>query len=206
MIESADTIEALRSCSSFEDEEFMAEEYMVQIQPHFNTGESLRFISQECGPFDRRTPISVPLWIATYLEKHGKCTIIPPSWMTVAYMKSKIREERENGTESFAKFDDTMVQVAMILLNRDYLLSEYIGGPNNRNAILTLVHELLLLRKAKIVEGLKQVDVTSAVIDITNMTSVERASIRPHAVGMMDELRKLWTIREAVLGAEPRGM
>jgi hypothetical protein len=121
-------------------------------------------------------------------------------------MKQKIKEERENGTDSFAKIDDTMIQVAMILLNREYLPREYLGGPVNRNAIATLLQELMLIRKAKIVEGLKQVDVTSSVIDITNMTSAERCSIRPHAVCMMDELRKLWTIRESVLGGGPRGM
>lgn len=194
------------SASCFMDEEFIAEEYPIQIKPHFSTGEPIRFISQECGPFDRRQMISVPLWVALYLERHGKCSIVEPAWLSLTHIKAKIREERELGTSTFATIDDVMLQVATILLNRDYLNNDYLGGSVARANLVTLIFELLLIRKGKVVEGLKQLDVTSAVVDITNMTSLERASIRPHASGIMDELRKLWTIRDAVLGAESRGM
>lgn len=194
------------SFSSFEDEEFLAEEYSISIQPYFSTGEPLRMISSEYGPFDRRSPLNVPLWMAIHLERHGKCIIIPPSWLRVDILKAKIREERENGPNMFAPLDETILQVGIILLNREYLTVEYLGGPSERAVMSALLLELMLIRKAKAVDGLKQIDVTSAVIDISKMTSIERASIRPQASRMVDQLRILWTLRETVLGAEPRGM
>jgi GINS complex subunit 2 len=199
-------ISVSRIAPGFSDEEFLAEECMIEIQPHFNAGEPLRFISQECGPFDRRTPTRVPLWVGIYLEKHGKCTIRNPDWLSVPYIKAKVREERERGTGTFATLDDHSVQVAVILLNRDYLTSEYLGGHAVRSQMQTLLTELLMIRKAKMIEGLKQIDLATSVVDITNMTSIERASIRSQSSMIMDQLRELWTIRDHVLLGETRGM
>ena len=199
-------LDSIRSSPSFQNEEFLAEEYPVDIQPHFSTGEPLRFISQECGPFDRRSPTRVPLWVALYLEKHGKCTIMNPEWLTVTALRQKVREERERGTGTFATLDDHLVQVAIMLLNRDDLSTEYLGGQAERNQMLTLLTELLMIRKAKVVEGLKQIDIATSVVDITNMTSIERACIRAQSSLIMDQLRDLWTIRDQVLAGEARGM
>lgn len=195
-----------QASSCFQDEEYLAEEYKISIQPNFNTGEPLRMISSEYGPFDRRSPTLVPLWMAIHLERLGKCHIIPPLWLRVDFLKPKIREEREKGAHLFSPLDEYMLQVGLILLNRDYLSNEYLGGPQERSFLSSLLLELLLIRKTKAVDGLKQIDVTSAVVDISKMTSIERASIRPQASHMIDRLRSLWTLRETVLGAESRGM
>lgn len=190
----------------FQDEEFLAEDFLVSVQPNFNTGEPLRMITSEYGPFDRRTTLSIPLWMAIYLERHGKCTIIPPAWLRIDNLKARIREEREKGASMFADMDDMILQVGTVLLNREYLNVDYLGGPVERNAMSALLLELMLIRKSKAVDGMKQIDVTSSVIDITKMTSLERTSIRPQASRMVDQLRDLWLVRETVLGAESRGM
>jgi GINS complex subunit 2 len=190
----------------FQDEEFLADDFLVSVQPNFNTGEPLRMITSEYGPFDRRTTLSIPLWMAIYLERHGKCTIIPPAWLRIDNLKARIREEREKGASMFADMDDMILQVGTVLLNREYLNVDYLGGPVERNAMSALLLELMLIRKSKAVDGMKQIDVTSSVIDITKMTSLERTSIRPQASRMVDQLRDLWLVRETVLGAESRGM
>jgi hypothetical protein len=199
-------VDLLRTASSFLDEEFLAGEYPIEIQPSFNSGEPLRLISEECGPFDRRSCITVPLWVALYLERHGKCTIKAPVWLSPAVLRQKLREEREAGAGSFASLSDHLIQVAFMLLNREYLTSDYLGGHLARNQMETILTELLLLRRAKITEGLKQVDFTTSVVGITNMTSIERECIRPQTSLILDSLRDLWTIREDVIGGESRGM
>ncbi len=199
-------VEALRTSSGFANEEYLAEETLIEVQPLFNLGEPLRFISQECGPFDRRSNVSVPLWVALYLEKHGKCVIKPPAWLAPGPLRQKLRDERERGPGSFSDLTDHMVQVAFLLLNREYLTTEYLGGQAARKEIETILTELLLLRRAKITEGLKQIDFTTTVVEITNMTSIERECIRPQTCQIMDSLRDLWTIRDDVLGGESRGM
>lgn len=198
-------LDSYRGSSAFLDEEFLAEESPVEIQPHFNLGEPIRFISQECGPFDRRSPISVPIWVAVFLEKHGKCTIKPPAWLSVVELKLKLREERERGTTTFASLPEYMLQVALILLNREYLTIEYLGGPVARKQMEALINEILMVRRAKMTEGLKQMDFATSVVDISNMTSVERATVRPQTTVIMDTLRELWAIRNDLIGEEQRG-
>jgi GINS complex subunit 2 len=199
-------VDSSRICSAFEQEDFMAREYFIEIQPLFNLGEPFRFISQECGPFDRRTTMSVPFWVALYLEKHGKCIIKEPEWLSPGLLLQKVREEREEGPGAFGQLADHMIQVALILLKRDYLSDDHLGGKANRRHIETAVNELLLIRRSKISEGLKQVDVTTTVVGTANMTSVERESIRPQTTLILDSSRDLLNIREDVIHDEVRGM
>lgn len=191
-------LDHLRIGPAYNESEFLAEEYPIEIQPQFNSGEPLRFISQECGPFDRRSTLYVPLWIAVYLERHGKCNIKEPNWLNLQSIKQKLREEREKGSESFASFDDHFYQVAVILLNRDYLSTEYLGGQLVRDQILSILTEIHLVRKAKTLEGLKNINVTTNIVDISNMTSIERASIRCQSSVIMDTLMEYWSIRDRV--------
>lgn len=202
----ASDVDKLRTTASFNEEEFIAGEFAIEIQPLFNSGEPLRFISEECGPFDRRSNHTVPLWVALYLERHGKCVIKMPSWLTPSALRVKLREEREAGPGSFAPISDHSIQVALSLLRREYLSDDHMGGQTARNQMETILTELLLLRRAKITEGLKQIDFTTTVVGVTNMTSIERECIRPQTSLILDSLRDLWTIRDDVIGGESRGM
>ena len=199
-------LSGLEEIKGFVDDEFMAEEYLVEIRPNFNSGEPIRFLSHECGPFDRRNPISVPLWVALYLERHGKCTIACPDWLSVPNLRLKLRQERESGSASFSDVPEHMLQVALILLNRDYLSSDYMGGESQRNLMGTFLTELLMVRRCKMADGLKQIDVSSAVIDLSNMSSIERSLIRPQAECIMNTLRGYWTTRQDIITGETRGM
>lgn len=198
-------VETANMATGFVDSEFIAEEFYIEIQPNFNMAEPIRLISHECGPFSRRTTCRVPLWLGLYLERRGKCQILTPSWLSVPYLLSKLRAERERGTGNFASLNDESIQVAISLLHRDYLVGEYLGGQNIRNQIESLITELMMLRRGKAVEGLKQIDVSTSVVEISNMTSAERASIRGQCTSIMGSLSSLWKIRDSVIGLEPRG-
>ena len=191
--------------AGYADAEFIAEEALVEIQPNFNMGEPVRFVSGEFGPFSRRCRTSVPLWLALYLERHGKCSIVAPSWLNIGHLTTLLREERERGTGAFTALNDEMIQVGIALLNREYLAGEYLGGQTSRTRIQSLVNDILLLRRAKTVEGLKQIDASTSVVDITNMTSVERSSIRNQGSTIMNTLCSLWNIRDNVIGTGLRG-
>lgn len=199
-------LDYLRIGPGFTECEFLAEEFLVDVQPHFNSGEPLRFISQEVGPFDRRASLAVPLWVALYLERHGKCTIKEPHWLNLSSMKQKLREEREQGSDTFASLSDHFFQAAVILLNRDYLSSEYLGGQQVRDQILSLLAEIQMIRKAKVLEGLKQINVTTNIVEISNMSSVERESIRAQSSVIMDTLMDYWSVRDRIVFTGVGGM
>lgn len=195
----------LRTKPGFSESEFLAEELLVEIQPNFNMGEPIRFVSRESGPFSRRHTSRVALWMALYLERHRKCQIITPEWLTVGHLTASLRDERERGTGNFAPLSDDAIQIAVALLNREYLVGDYCGGQRVRNQMQSLLTELLMIRRCKTVEGLKQIDVSTSVVEITNMTSVERAAIRPQSSAIIDSLGSLWKIRDNVVGLESRG-
>ena len=195
-----------RTSPGFAEVEFLAEETLIEIQPNFNMGEPIRFVSGETGPFSRRQPTRVSLWMALYLERLGKCQIVVPDWLNVSHLTAALRDERERGTSNFAPLKDEAVQVAVALLNRDYLVGEYCGGQRVRIQMQSLITELLMIRRCKTIEGLKQIDVSTSVVEITNMTSIERANIRPQSSAIMDSLASLWKIRDSVVGdLDPEG-
>jgi hypothetical protein len=140
-----------------------------------------------------------------YLERQGKCAIKEPRWLSVSFVKQKLREERDKGTASFAVMDDNYIQVAVVLLNRDYLTSEYLGGQVVRDQILSLLAELQMVRKAKILEGLKQINVTTNIVEISDMSSMERSSIRPQSSVIMDTLMEFLNLREPIAFIGSRG-
>ena len=35
----------------------------------------------------------VPLWVALILKSQDKCSIVPPKWLTVAYLKERYEDE-----------------------------------------------------------------------------------------------------------------
>jgi hypothetical protein len=182
------------------------EDALVTIEPVFSSGEPLRFLSHECGPFDKRLQTNVPVWVALTLEHRHKCRIVPPAWLTVEYLEAKLREERVKTAAAFADIADESIQLASFLLSREGMPPGYLGGAETRKRLQGMVAEILMIRRGKITGGLKLIDVTTSVVDISGMTSHERAAIRRQTSVMMDSLRSLWTIRETVLAGEPRGM
>ena len=190
----------IRTSHAFLDEEFIAEESLVTIVPEFTMHEPLRFISNEFGPFRKRSEVQVPLWVALYLERHGKCSIQSPDWLSLDAIRAKIEEERALGPSQFAQLpNEYMFQVALLLLNRQYLTdqSAYLGGPQNRHAIEVALQELQLIRRTKITEGLKRIDASPfTIVDVTNLSSVEREIIRKQTLGILEQISSLWQLRD----------
>jgi GINS complex subunit 2 len=188
---------SIRVTPDFQFTEFIAEEGLIEIIPEFTTVEPIRFIYSEIGPFRKRIPIFVPLWVAVHLEQRGRCSIVPPGWLVVDEIKKIIQEEKILGENSFNKIDENFYETSTILLNRDYLRDDsFLGGSAARDRLRILIDELFLLRKIKKIEGLKTFDFTVNSVDVSNMVALERNIIREQASMMMDTMRRYISSRE----------
>lgn len=57
--------------------EFFAMNHLIQITPNFNE-QAIQLTEETYGPFRVDSPVQVPLWLAVFLVKKGKCHIQVP--------------------------------------------------------------------------------------------------------------------------------
>ncbi|RMX69656.1 hypothetical protein KXD40_006795 [Peronospora effusa] len=83
---------------SASETEFLAEQELIVIMPHFHLRENnglLNFISGDFGPFQPGITTHVPLWLAIMLKQLHKCRILAPSWLsvgTISFIESSLKQ------------------------------------------------------------------------------------------------------------------
>uniref|UniRef100_A0A914BW64 DNA replication complex GINS protein PSF2 n=1 Tax=Acrobeloides nanus TaxID=290746 RepID=A0A914BW64_9BILA len=150
--------------------EFLAENEL--ILPNFNE-RTLQLICGDVGPFEAGVPIVVPIWLAVYLKKRHKCTIIPPDWLTIDELNRQIANENEHS--AFSNVPKCFLEIAHIVLTHAKEDVEDI------DQLKTLIADLWDKRVAKMrnseIEFLKQHKFSYAQLD--NLTQMEVACARP---------------------------
>jgi GINS complex subunit 2 len=61
-------------------------------------------------------PIQVPLWLALNLRKMNKCTLLPPYWLDIEFLKSKLEEETKDN--DYSKLPDYFFEISVLLINK----------------------------------------------------------------------------------------
>lgn len=101
-------------CLNCAENEFLAEEEMINITPEFDHAE-FYFISGKYGPFTSNFDVDVPLWLAITLRKQGKCRIAIPDWMTIERLEQRVHNERNEKVLGELPFH--YIEIAQLLLN-----------------------------------------------------------------------------------------
>ncbi|CAI8612237.1 unnamed protein product [Vicia faba] len=83
------------SLFSAEELEFIAEDEIIDIVPNLKM-DPLCLVSGDFGPFTPQIVTQVPLWLAIALRRRGKCSIVPPQWMSVEKLTQVLEEERDS--------------------------------------------------------------------------------------------------------------
>jgi GINS complex subunit 2 len=137
----------LKSLSSAENE-FLAEETIVSISPHFNHPQ-FRLISGIFGPMTPSIPCQVPLWFAITLRKKGKCSIITPNWMTILFLEQAVSNEKIMKTLSDLPFHYIEISKLILINARDDIASP--------DQVAVLIQDLEEIRIDRIRSGIKAI-------------------------------------------------
>jgi len=128
---------------------FIAEDEEIIIVPNFSL-QHVHLLGGTYGPFRPQIPVGVPLWLAVFLKKQGKCNVIPPRWLEVTTLNSVI--ELERGDDVFQALPIHYVELATDLCKyaredlQDWSLS------------CDLVDSIRSVRHNKIQSGLRSLD------------------------------------------------
>ncbi|KUF97857.1 DNA replication complex GINS protein PSF2 [Phytophthora nicotianae] len=161
-----------------------AEQELILIMPQFHLRDNngmLNFIGGNFGPFQPGITTHVPLWLAIMLKQLNKCLILPPSWLSVDYLTSRL--EREKTSEVFEELPFHYLEVASLLLK---------NAPEDLDQgehLRSLLEDLQNVRQDKIRNGLTKIatDVqgggTAFAIQMNNISALEINSMREFMIG-----------------------
>ena len=171
------------SCLNSSENEFLAEETIINITPEFDHSE-LHFIRGKYGPFVSNFDVDVPLWLAIALRKQGKCRIAIPDWMTVAKLEGFVHFERTH--QQLGELPFHYIEIAQLLLNN---AREDITSPDR---VAVLLQDLENIRMDRIRLGVMNVAETvskgDAVLsaNLNNVASMEIFTIKRFFLNAMD--------------------
>ncbi|KAG6620873.1 DNA replication complex GINS protein PSF2 [Phytophthora cinnamomi] len=188
---------------SASETEFLAEQELIGILPHFHLRDNsgmLNFISGDFGPFQPGITTYVPLWLAIMLKQLNKCRILAPSWLSVDYLTSRL--EREKSNEAFEELPFHYLEVASLLLKN--APEDLDQGEHMRS----LLEDLQNVRQDKIRNGLSKIagDVqsggTASVIHMNNISALEINSVREFMLGSLNQFYRLSQVNAEAEGED----
>lgn len=77
---------------------FMTKHESILIKPNFISGKMV-MVSGTFGPFKAGVVTEVPIWLALYLKKRGKCIVILPETYDIENLRDKLKQESESKRE-----------------------------------------------------------------------------------------------------------
>ena len=126
----------------------------------------------------------VPLWLALFLKRRGKCRIVAPDWLAPEQLEETLAEERRN-QDRFAPLPYHYLEVAFELLS---VAEDDLQEANRIRVALVDIEDT---RRAKLARGLKTIDHNTDVITLPDISAMELNRIRGVATGALNSLRLL---------------
>ena len=120
----------------------------------------------------------VPLWLALFLKRRGKCRIVAPDWLAPEQLEETLAEERRNH-ERFAPLPYHYLEVAFELLS---VAEDDLQEANRIRVALVDIEDT---RRAKLARGLKTIDHNTDVITLPDISAMELSRIRGVATGAL---------------------
>ncbi|WFD31062.1 DNA replication protein psf2 [Malassezia sp. CBS 17886] len=156
-------------------------ETLVRILPLVSI-DRVRLLSGTYGPFRPPAHTEVPLWLALSLRKKRKCVVIPPEWISVDVLSEYVRQE--TSMLPFAPLPLHFVAISKLLLE------QYAWGWHtftcraaedipSSSRVRALLKGLLETRQSKIMAGLEMLNPAHVELQMTNISSLEIAGLRP---------------------------
>lgn len=169
------------------DDKFCALETEVEVIPKFTSDAPVDCIKGQFGPFQSSLQCTVPLWVALELDRLQQATVMLPEWMQEEELK-RVRDE-EAQSDRFSPVHEHYIEIAFAFLTQSRALS---GDHVVKRNTLLLLREIIELRRAKIVDGIKSLDLKQPEVqNLTNMSAAELTCFRTRTFRVMDKFAEL---------------
>ncbi|PPQ64630.1 hypothetical protein CVT24_008367 [Panaeolus cyanescens] len=160
--------------------ELVACQQLIEIVPLISM-EKTAFISGAYGPLRPPHKAKIPIWMAVNLKLKKKCHIVPPEWLSVDFLQSKLTLETTQ--PAFSDLPFRFAEISKVLLD---VASDDLDNPEK---IRSLLKDLREARQAKSRDGLKQLDHSE--LSLPNLCSMEINEIRPVFIQAMSVLTRI---------------
>ncbi|XP_058753729.1 DNA replication complex GINS protein PSF2 [Vicia villosa] len=159
------------SLFSAEELEFIAEDEIIDIVPNLKM-DPLCLVSGDFGPFIPQIVTQVPLWLAIALRRRGKCSIVPPQWMSVEKLTQVLEEERDS-QEMSEHLPFHYVEISRLLFDhaRDNIPDAYM--------VRSLIEDIRDVRFHKVETDLEGFNGFTIAVKIKNLSAMEVNIVRP---------------------------
>jgi GINS complex subunit 2 len=138
----------------------------------------------------------VPLWVALILKSRDKCSIVPPEWLNLTFLREKYEEEIKKPTR-FSSLPSNWLEISKIILAR---APDDLEDPSH--LLRSIIQDLREIRLVKSRKGLKELNESN--IQLNDLSLLEINEIRPFVLQVMNKLRKLHdtTVNTAATNAD----
>lgn len=161
---------------------FLAEQEPIYILPRY-TMNGIELIGNDMPKLKALQRREVSLWLAILLKKQNKCNIVIPEWLSLPYLKAKLKEE-EKRKERVTELPWHWIPVSKILL--DICPDDFIDSPHE---LRSLIQDLREIRMLKLRQGFSMID--DEYLEMTGLSLMEINEVRPFLLKTMDKLRDL---------------
>ena len=171
-------MEERRSAAELAEVDFFAENELVGIQPTRRTAEALDLASVYVDRFRMYERREVPLWLGLALERKGQATVERPEWLSVETLTAKIAEERKLKMDALGELPEYFESIA----------AKLVGAEEPANV---LVQDLITIRRSKILNTIKTIDIRFVHANVKTWTAMERTMYRVGAIALLDRINQL---------------
>ena len=161
---------------------FFAENELITVLPRYSI-KKIDLIGTRIPNLRAMRREQVPLWVALILKSQDKCSIVPPKWLNVAFLKEKYDDEVRKPLQ-FSDLPWNWLEVSKILLDK---ASDDLLDPVDQ--LRSVIQDLREVRLVKTKKGFKELNESN--IQLNGLSLLEINEIRPFVIPVMNKLRRL---------------
>ncbi|KAK6454041.1 DNA replication complex GINS protein PSF2 [Scheffersomyces xylosifermentans] len=175
---------------------FVAENELITILPRYSMNK-IELIGHKIPALRAMRREKVPIWVAVILKSQDKCSIVPPKWLNLAYLKDKYEEEIRK-PQVFSELPWNWLEISKVLLAK---AADDLSDPSHQ--LRSVLQDLREIRLVKSHKGLRELNESN--IQLNGLSLLEINELRPFVLTVMNKLRQLHdttTTRGAVEAGE----
>mmetsp|Transcript_31425 Transcript_31425/g.43604 ORF Transcript_31425/g.43604 Transcript_31425/m.43604 type:complete len:211 (+) Transcript_31425:307-939(+) len=161
--------------------EFNAECEEVEIVPNFSSP-IMNLIEGSFGPFRPSIQKTVPLWLAVFLKRRQRCTVVVPEWMVKEKLEEVLERERED-EQGFQPLPYHYFEMS------ELLFKEAKDDVVDLHLVREKLKDISSVRRNKLQVGLRKITASDPV-EIANLCSVEIEFIRGFMRSALERFRR----------------